>query len=135
MATNTQSFLDYESVDYVPPDVMAVFGELAMGAGTTQREAAAGRFHSEALAAPESWWHGLRDVVGFVGITAGACEVMVDHIGQVATKIGAKSGTSVDYFAAPRDVHDQPVIDFEAGRPAGAATLKISQWLEERFNA
>lgn len=135
MATNAQSFLDYESVDYIPPSIMPVFGELSMGAGTTQREAAAGRFHSEALAAPESWWHGLRDVVGFVGITAGACEVMVDHIGQIATKIGAESGAPVDYFAAPREVHDQPIIDFEAGRPASAVTLKMSQWLGERLNA
>ena len=135
MATNAQSFLDYESVDYIPPSIMPVFGELSMGAGTTQREAAAGRFHSEALAAPESWWRGLQDVVGFVGITAGGREIMVDCIGQFAAKISVESGASVDYFVGPRDIHDQPIVDFLVGRPAGAATLKTAQWLEERFNA
>ena len=126
--------VDNVSVDYILPGTKTHWNELALGAGTAQREAAAGRFHSDALAAPESWWRGLQDAVGFVGIIAGGRETSLDSIGQFAAKISAECGAPVDYVVGPRDVHDQPLVDFMLGRPAGDVTLKMAQWLGERFN-
>ncbi|KAF8543825.1 Alpha/Beta hydrolase protein [Trichophaea hybrida] len=133
MATDSESIVKYQDIDYITAKLIKYWGGLAMGQGTTENEAACGRYHAEALLAPESWWKGLENAVRFVGITAGGCETLVDHILELDKKIRAEGGTKFELFVDDKEIHDGPILDFLAGRPASEVTLNVAKWLGAGF--
>jgi acetyl esterase/lipase len=135
MATDSDSFTKNQDVDIVTAKIAKYWGDLAMGLGTTQNEAACGRYHAEALLAPEDWWKGLEGAVKFVGITAGRHETLVDHILELDKKIRAQGGTRFELFVGEKEVHDGPCLDFSTGRPASEVTLTMARWLGECFTS
>lgn len=133
MDTSFESFKKFSHIDYITPELGGYWAECALGKGTTEAEVAAGRFHAEAMKAPEEWWNGLDRIVKFVGITVGAWETLSESIYEFAKRIEAGSGTKVELVTGEQEVHDQPPMDFLKKRPAGVVTLSMAKWLSESF--
>jgi hypothetical protein len=129
-ATTADSFRRNSNIDLITPGIIRDWSRGAMGEGVAEAEIAAGRYHAEALLAPESWWEGLERVVNFVGTTAGAYETLVDDITELHGKL---SGVGKELFVASRDVHNSPIFDMDAGRPPSEASIKVAGFLQQGF--
>ncbi|KAA8899524.1 Alpha/Beta hydrolase protein [Sphaerosporella brunnea] len=135
VATSSDSFERNKSFDLIVSKLADYWAIEAMGEGVAAAEVAAGRYHAEALLAPESWWKGLDSVVNFVVTTGGAFETFIDDIVEFDHKLKAQSGVKTELYVAAQEVHDGPLFDFTAGRPPSELAIKLTEFLEQGFRA
>lgn len=131
-ATTSPSFKENDDSDIISASFINKWGEIAMGGpGKAEAEVAAGRYHAEALQAPESWWTGIGGVTSFLGVTAGKHEVFRDDIVSFVAKVKAEGGkeTRIEEFVGARDVHDSLLLEFESGTEPGELTKLAVQWI------
>ena len=130
-STTSKSYSAFEGVDMVSNTYIGSWAESAIGKGIAKQEAAAGRYHAEALRAPPEWWSGLGSVAASLTITAGAVELYVDDIEEFgrAVKEGAMGSARVDVYVEEGGIHDGPVFDVFFQR----SSKKLVEFLGEGF--
>jgi hypothetical protein len=139
-ATSAASMIANERTDLVTPRLVERWGGLAIGSSETfAQEVEAGRYHAEALRAPENWWDDLGLVVKMIGITGGRLEVFADDIAAFGTILHSVSDSkktadrfNVDVLIAENEVHDGPVLADMFRQPSEVA-LKVAGWVVEAF--
>lgn len=124
---NTSSYQRWFSADVLSRKVVDKWGLYLVQNSPWSQEISAGNGWGMALDVSESWWDNLK-AVDRILVTGGYEEVFSDHVQQLGEMLQRKSKGSVTLHMA-NEAHDGPLMDFMAGRPAGATSNAITDFI------
>lgn len=124
---NTPSYNKWFSADVLGKKVVRDYGDYLINGTPWHGEIAAGNAWGMALDVPEKWWANL-DIVDRILVTGGYEEVFSDHVQQLGRMLRRNSKGEVIVYMA-HETHDDPLMDFAAGRPARESTKVITDFV------